>query len=272
MNQAALAKSVKIVNVRSIMTIKITDICRYPVKGLAADHMTAVSLTAGGPLPYDRKWAIAHSASKIDTSNIKWVPKQNFLMLARDQKLAKLGAEFNEATSEMIITRKGKPISRGKLNDHMGRTLLQTFLSGFVQGTGRSNPKIVESQKDGAFTDQSENLVSLINVASVKDIERVARLPVDPMRFRGNIYFEGAPAWKERSWVGKKLKIGDVVLEIVEEIERCTATSINLATGEEDINMPLTLRRGFGHIICGVFAKIITDGVINNDDEISILE
>ncbi len=47
------------------------------------------------------------------------------------------------------------------------------------------------------FSDVPEKCLSLINLASLRDLERVVRAPVDPRRFRANICFEGAPAWAE---------------------------------------------------------------------------
>ena len=38
----------------------------------------------------------------------------------------------------------------------------------------------------------------LINLATVRDVERIVGAPVDPLRFRANLYFEGAEAWAER--------------------------------------------------------------------------
>lgn len=253
------------------MNMTIHDICRYPVKGLGADHMDAVDLSIGRALPCDRRWAIAHGASKIDPAAPAWAKKQEFLMLAKDEKLGQLGIAFDETTNTLTITRKGKQVSRGKLDDVTGRMLLQTFLSGFLPGGPRGNPKIVEAPSDQQFTDVPDPWISLINLASVADIERVARAPVDPLRFRGNFYIAGAPAWRESDWVGRKLEIGETVLEVVEPIERCAATNVDPASGAVDMNLPLTLRKGFGHIECGVYARVTAAGRVAKGDSLRVV-
>jgi len=253
------------------MRMTIDDICRYPVKGLAADHMAGVTLSTGHALPCDRRWAIAHAASKIDPVAPQWMKKQEFLMLAKDEKLGQLGISFDEDTNILTITRKGKQVSRGKLDDVTGRMLLQTFLTGFMPSGRSGNPKIVEAPSDQQFTDVRDPFVSLINLASVTDIERVARAPVDPMRFRGNFYIKGAPAWDEANWIGRKLQIGDVVLQVVEPIERCTATNVDPKTGARDMNLPMTLRKGFGHIECGVYARVTAPGRVDVGQEVRLV-
>ena len=96
----------------------------------------------------------------------------------------------------------------------------------------------------------------------MKDLERVTRSPVDPRRFRANVWIEGAPAWQEFDWVGREISIGRLRLKVVEPIERCAATNVNPDTAERDMNIPLTLRRGFDHICMGIYAEVLNDGEI----------
>lgn len=253
------------------MTAKLEEICRFPIKGLAADILDHVTLTAGEALPYDRHWGIVHAASSVDPAAPEWAPKKNFLMLARDPRLARLGLAFDAETGIITITRKGKAVSRGNMNDHTGRETLQTFLAGFMPPGPRGRPRIVEAPNHESFSDVPENYVSIINRASVQDLEdRVIRAPVNPHRFRGNLLVEGVDPWAEQGWVGKTLKIGAAALEVVEPIERCAATNANPDNGEVDMNIPLSLRRGFGHMNMGVYARVVTGGEIKTGDSVEV--
>lgn len=253
------------------MKIVIEDICRYPVKGLAADHMAETTLVAGEGLPYDRRWGIIHASSSVDPAAPEWASKKNFLMLARDEKLAQLGLEFDESAGQLTITRKKKPVSKGVIRDHMGRQTLQTFLTAFMPMGSRGTPRIVEAPPRDGFTDTPQNFVSLINLASVRDLEeRVIRQTVHPQRFRGNLYFSGAPAWAEADWIGKEIQIGDAVLKVEELIGRCAATNVNPENGEVDMNIPLSLRRGFGHMDMGIYARVIEGGSLKSGDELTV--
>jgi uncharacterized protein YcbX len=251
------------------MTAQLSDIYRFPVKGLGPDRLEQVRLSMGEGLPFDRHWAIVHASSNVDPAAPRWERKSNFLCLAKDDRLAQLDVTFEEESCTLALFRKGKQISRGRLDQPTGRTLLQTFLSSFMPSGPRGNPKIVEAPYGVQFTDTEEAKVSLINLASVKDLEeRVIREPVDPMRFRGNLYIEGLPAWAEFDWVGKRFRVGECVLEGLMRIDRCAATNVNPKTGAVDMNLPLAIRRGFGHIDCGIHAKVVMGGTIRPGDAV----
>ncbi len=253
------------------MKIVIKDICRFPVKGLAANFMDEAQLEPDRGLPFDRKWGIIHAASSVDPGAVEWAAKKNFLMLAKDEKLGVLGLKFEEETRTVSILRKGRSISKGRLDDVMGRNILQTFLAGFMPSGPRGLPRIVEAPKGSSFQDVPNKWVSIINLNSVKDLEiRVIRKPVDPQRFRGNLYIEGAPAWAENNWIGKTIKIGDAELEVVERIGRCSATNVKPGTSEVDMNIPLSLRQGFDHMDMGVYARVIKEGQIHVGSEIAV--
>src|SRR3546814_17330369 len=86
--------------------------------------------------------------------------------------------------------------------------LLGQFFAGFLTGSGRGAPSFQEAD-DASRDALLPNAVSLINLASIHDFERVARQPVDPRRFRGNIIIEGLPAWKEFGWLGNEVRIAN---------------------------------------------------------------
>ena len=251
------------------MPITISSLYRYPVKGLNAESLSQVSLVAGESIPGDRRFAIAHGSTQFDCANPKWLDKHNFLMLAKDEKLAQLEAHFEEQSQSLTIYRQGRQVVKGRLDDATGRTLIGQFFAGFMAGSSRGTPKIIEAQGH-SFSDVPDKVLSLINLASVSDLERVLRQPVDPARFRANLYFAGLPAWHERGWCGKEISVGEARLQVVDEIERCAATNVNLETAERDMNIPLTLRKGFGHMNMGVYAKVIRDGLVAKGDEITL--
>lgn len=250
------------------MSINVTHLYRYPVKGMAASELQHVDLTVGGAFPYDRAFALAHASTGVDKTKPHWAPAHNFIMLKRDDRLAQLGLDFDDDTTTLTVTRRGKPVSRGSLNDQMGKTVLESFLAGFLPQGPRGNPKILEAPEGVRFADREPLSVSIINLASLKDIERVMRKPIDPLRLRANIYIDGTPAWTENTWVGKTIKIGGVLLEVVEQIERCAATNVDPATGNRDMNIPVTLQNGFGHRQCGVYARVASDGKITVGDNV----
>jgi uncharacterized protein YcbX len=251
------------------MTITVVDICRYPVKGLNAESLGRVTLAAGQGLPHDRRFAIAHGAARFERESPQWLAKTNFFMLMRDEKLALLRASFDPESSKLTIERAGKQVVSADPTDLVGRTLIAEFFSGFLGDAARGAPKLLEAEGH-MFSDIPKKQVSIINLASVRDLERVVRRPVDPLRFRANLYIDGAAPWQEFAWTGSTVRIGSAGLEIVAPIGRCAATNVDPETAERDLNIPRTLQAGFGHSHMGVYATVTEAGDLAKGDSVDL--
>jgi uncharacterized protein YcbX len=254
------------------MSARIARISRYPVKGLAADDLEETELRPDEPVPHDRRFAIMHGASTFDPAAPQWKPKTNFLMLMRDERLAALDTEFDAATATLTIRRQGRTVARGRIDTPTGRTLIDQFFAAYMKDEMPGPFRTVEVPGH-MFSDIAAKAVSLINIASARDIERVARSAVDPRRFRGNLQIDGLAAWAEVGWVGRTLRVGpDVVLEVFKTIQRCAATEVNPDTAQRDLNVPKLLRAGFGHVECGIYARVTQGGRIAVGDAITVAE
>ena len=219
------------------MSTALSAIFRYPVKGLAGESLQEASLQEGEGLPHDRRFAIAHGSTRFDAANPTWQPKTNFLMLMRDEKLAQLELEFDPEAGVLTLGRKGKQVVRGKVSEPLGRTLVSQFFSHFMAEATRGSPKLVEAPGH-MFSDSRQKLVSILNLNSVLDLERVVRKPVAPARFRANLHLDGLAPWEEFTWLGKTISVGGVRLKVVEAIERCAATNVNPDDATRDPQHP----------------------------------
>ena len=77
------------------MTIMISAINRYPVKGLSPETLGKVALVPGQCLPHDRRFAVALPSTRFDPDRPEWLSKTHFVMLMRDEKLAQLHTRFD---------------------------------------------------------------------------------------------------------------------------------------------------------------------------------
>ena len=99
----------------------------------------------------------------------------------------------------------GREIS-ADLRSAAGRATIENFFADYCADELRGPPRILHA--DGhSFSDVARKVVSIINLASVAAVEDMVGAPVDPLRFRGNVYVEGWPAWSELDLVGKELTI-----------------------------------------------------------------
>jgi MOSC domain-containing protein len=111
--------------------------------------------------------------------------------------------------------------------------------------------------------------VSLINHASIAALARTIGAPVDPLRFRANVYCEGLPAWAEHEWLGREITIGTARLRVVSAITRCAATQVNASSAERDLDIVGTLQRTFGHNLMGVYGEVLHSGEMAVGDPIT---
>ena len=90
-----------------------------------------------------------------------------------------------------------------------------------------------------AFSDGFPYL--LISQASLDDLNNRLDAPVGMQRFRPNLVVSGANAFAEDEW--KKIKIGDVIFDLVKTCSRCIIPSINPQTSEKNADVIKELSR-----------------------------
>jgi uncharacterized protein YcbX len=249
--------------------MQVVSLYRYPVKGLSPQALPALYLKVGGTAPFDRAYAIENGPGRFDPDNPRYLPKTNFLMLMRNERLAALATEFDEATETLTILRDGKQVARGQLSTKLGRQMLEQFFAAYMKGELKGPPRVVASPGH-SFSDVSAKCLHLVNLATVRDLERTVGATLDPLRFRANLYFEGAEPWEERKWLGQVLQSGPVSLKVFAETTRCDATNVNPLTAQRDTAIPPTLQRTYGHACVGIYAKVISGGEIRPGDELTL--
>lgn len=222
---------------------RVTGIYRYPVKGLSPERMDLATVIPGETIPFDRAWAIENGPGRFDPASPRHLPKINFLMLMRNERLASLDCHFDEVTSTLAIHRGGKPVVKGDLTTRAGRAVLEQFFAQFMQSDLRGPPKIVDAPGH-SFSDVAAKCLHIVNLASLRELERVADRTIDPLRFRPNLIIDSEKAWEEFQWLGKEITIGAARLRVLKKTERCAATNVDPATGARDMDIPAQLARG----------------------------
>ena len=82
---------------------RVTDIFRHPLKSHGREALKEVTLSQGAAMPWDRRWAVAHEASKADGSG--WASCANFSRGSKAPLLMAITARLNEADQSLKIGR-----------------------------------------------------------------------------------------------------------------------------------------------------------------------
>ncbi|HET7888848.1 MAG TPA: MOSC domain-containing protein [Bradyrhizobium sp.] len=250
------------------MPAQITGLYRYPVKGLSPEELPEVALGLGQTFPADRRYAIENGPSGFDPKAPGWLPKVQFLMLMRNERLAELKTRFDDDSHRLTIRRDGEIVAQGDLETPEGRAAIEQFFTANFAEELKGPPKIL-SCAGHSFSDVARKVVSIINLASVAAVEGLVDWAVHPLRFRANMYVTGWPAWHEFDLLDRTLAIGDVRLKVVKRIKRCAAVNVDPDTALRDLEIPDTLQRRLGHADCGIYAEVIAPGTLRLGDEIA---
>jgi len=170
-----------------MMSGQIAALYRYPVKGFTPERLGSADLQAGAFFPCDRLYAVEDGPSGFDPAAPAFVPKTRFTVLAKLAEVARARTAYDEASGVLSATADGRPPIQTRLTDDHGRTAFADWLAGLL-GEAAVGPLKVVSGPGHRFTDHPEGHVSIINLESVRDLERSIGRPVDPLRFRANLY------------------------------------------------------------------------------------
>ena len=254
----------------------VVDLYRYPIKGLSPQAETSVEMVVGEGLPADRRFALALGSTRFDPTAPKPLDKGFFLMLRRDELLATLKTHYDANTRCLSIATPNGELFEADLGLATDREKTERFFQDYIGDSCEGRPRLVEAEGH-KFTDISVispdmmRAISVINVASVRDLATRYGRPLDPLRFRANIHLDGVAAWDELAWVGRELSIGAARLRGVLRTRRCAAIDVDPTTGARDTHLPKALVQAYGHPDCGIYLEVLESGTIRLGDTMRLL-
>lgn len=248
------------------MTGRLARIWRHPIKSHGREALSEVTLTAGQTLPGDRRWAVAHEASKADGS--AWMPCANFSRAAKAGSLTAIHSRLDDATGRIVLTHPDlPPLAFDPATE--GQRLIDWARPLMPEGRAQS-ARLVQVPGRG-MTDTAFPSISLLNAASNQAVGSAIGFDLSPERWRGNLLIEGLEPWVEWDWIGRALRLGTAVLKVEQRITRCNATRANPATGKTDADTLGALQTAFGHQDFGIYVTVLETGTIALGDRLEVL-
>ena len=256
---------------RMTALIHVSALYRYPVKGLSPERVDRVDLETSGFFPGDRLYAVENGPSGFNPVAYRHQPKTKYLMLMRDEALARLRTRYEDTTATLHVEGDGETLA-AKLDTAEGREALEDFLHRFVPDALKGEPKVLEAPPQHRFTDSPIGYVSLINRASVQMLEDDLGVPVNPLRFRGNLLVEGLAPFAELDMLGQVIEApSGLRFKVTKRTVRCAATNVDPETGARDLDIPWTIDKRLGHRDLGVYMEIIAGGGLAAGDDLRVV-
>ncbi|CAL1690310.1 putative protein YcbX [Brevundimonas subvibrioides] len=248
----------------------IAALYRHPVKGFTPEPLDEALLGAGEAFPGDRLRAVEIGPSGFDSAAPAHISKMRFTVLARLPQIARVRTRWDETTDTLTVSAPGAPDLVVRLGLSVDDRRLEDWLTD-VLGEEATAPLRLLDGHGHRFMDDPSGAVSVLNLASVRDLSQRLEVEVDPLRFRANVWVEGWPAWIENDWTGRDLRLGGARLKVVKPIVRCVATHANPVTGTRDIDVVSALHDLYGHRWCGLYLSVEAGGAVRPGDRAELI-
>lgn len=250
------------------MEARIVSLYRHPVKGFTPERLARADLVAGACFPCDRLYAVEDGPSGFDPAAPQHVSKMKFTVLAKIPAVAKARTAFDEASGVLTARAEGRPDFAGDLGAAAGRAGFEAWLADLLGDEAQGPLKVIEGPGAHRFMDSRSGYVSIVNLASVRDLSAKLGRALDPLRFRANLYVEGWPAWVENEMTGQTLSLGAARAEVLKPIVRCAATHVDPTSAERDVDLVKALFDHYGHMLCGIYLNVTQSGAVGEGDAV----
>ena len=246
-----------------------------PVKGLGLERRASVLLTERG-VTGDRRYALVDERARMVNGK-------------RLGPLVRVRAEASEDPEALVLvlpdgTRIGGEVGLGAVVDAVfygearpAREVLGDA-SEALSALAGERVRLVRLD-DGHGVDRvGDGAVSLQTTASLGALAReLGRAePLDGRRFRMTITVDGASAYAEDDWIGRRLRVGEAVLVPEGNVGRCAVTNQDPDTGRPDAETLAALARVRGSMASteplpfGVHARVLVPGIVREGDPVTL--
>ena len=260
--------------------MRVAALYRFPVKGFTREECESLDVLSEGRIAGDRVLGLRFTG--VTTADDAWGTKLEFVALVNTPGLTRLKLRFNQETLRLRIELQDEVLLDDIL-DVDGRRRFASVIEQYVLSL-EENPlssrldrlplRVVGDGVTPRSQDQEPGYVTLHGRSSVAALATaVGEVPeLSEHRFRSNIAVDGLDAWEEQSWIGRNLRIGDVVFKAVSAKTRCLATHANPVTGERDLPIMKKLLEMFPRERPTLAIAMTTDrgGIIHVGDEVEL--
>ena len=247
-----------------------------PVKGMALVHPDHVSLERFG-VASNRRFFV------VDADGRRYGQ-------IRNGTLVRIRPEYDEAGGALTLRFPDGTVVAGVpqlgdelVTDFYGRPVRGRVVEGewsnAVSSFAGRRLSLVRSEEPGAGVDRGLGPVTMLSDASLDALARHAGVEgVDARRFRMLIGIAGCEPHEEDSWLGRRVRVGDAVVRLHEQVARCAITTQSPTSGIPDFDTLREIKRYRGareedgkNIDFGVFGEVETPGRVRVGDAVEPL-
>jgi uncharacterized protein YcbX len=246
-----------------------------PIKGFALDHPEEVLLEAHGAVGDRDLLAVDDEGRSTSVTRTgAWVG----LHATYDRGAGRLtirDAEGREWADDVVL---GEPVTIDMFGlREVGGHVVEGPWNAMLSERAGLTVRLVRTDVPGAASDVHP--VSLLADASVDHLaERAGLEEVDPRRFRMLLGIGGVGPHAEDAWAGRRVRVGEAILEIGGPVPRCAAVTRHPDRGDRDVPIVRMIRdyRGMQEtelgpgVNLGVYARVVRPGRVRVGDALEL--
>lgn len=255
----------------------------YPIKSCRGLELKAVRFDLLGPL-YDRRFMLVDEDGRFLTQ--RELPRMALIEARLGPMALQIGAPHMPQLKVPMTQRGAKRVDVSVWRHHgpaedAGEHAADWF-SSFLERPCRLvrfpddvvrpvSPGRVPFEAAVGFADAYPALI--ISEASLADLNGRMREQLPMSRFRPNIVVRDCEPFAEDGW--KRIRIGDLVLEVVKPCVRCAITTVDqltAATGKEPLATLASYRKRDHEVLFGQNCVHHGPGSVRVNDEVEVLE
>ncbi len=279
----------------------ISELWRYPVKSMGGERLDVATLSWRG-VPGDRGWAV-YDETRAGVTTAKRVPPLRHCraryavepvageasppveVMFADGTMARTDAPD---IGQRLGALAGRPLSLRGLGPAGSEAAQRVTSAGESTETIRALMGILpgETEPDySMFTPERMRLLNQGNFFDAFPLHLISRTTLrtlkgiapesdwDERRFRANMIIESdaSDGYPEHAWLGRKLRIGNALLEVVMGCPRCVMVTLAGDGLPQDHQIMRTLVRQTKHI-AGIYLSVAAEGDVRVGDELELVE
>lgn len=258
------------------MVARVTELATAPVKGLRLQSRDALQLETFGAVDDRRFFLIDENDRMVNARRIR---KLSAVIARYDHEHGWLAMSFPDGSAVEGEVELGPALSPQFFSRELPVSLVIGPWAGALSSFSGRNVRLVMVADEIPGTDRGiAGTISLMSRGSVARLEQEAGHPVDARRFRMLIEVDGIEAHGEDEWIGRRLRIGETVVQINGNIGRCIVTGLDPDTGRGDMPALELLRQYRAGLdtteplALGVFGEVLLPGVLRRGDQLVLID
>lgn len=250
-----------------------------PVKAMALNEPGEVRVGPSGIID-DRRFLLVDPANRL-VAGKRLGPLATIVpRLSGDPERLALRFPDGSLTAAPVVL--GQPLEAILYGEARPVHEVEGPFSDVLSGWAGQSLRLVHSDAEGGGVDRAPEGggITLISRGSLRALAAAAGLdePLDPRRFRMSAVIDGLDPYGEDAWLGRRVRLGEVVVELHGNVGRCAVTTHDPDTGRRSLDtlqllaetradVPTTEALPFG-----VWGEVLVPGWIRLGDGVAVLD